>query len=185
MAFNVNDMRAQLVHGGARNTLFKVDVTFPAGISAQAAARKVPFMARAAALPGTELGEIPVAYFGRTIKVAGDRRFGNWQLTCYNDEDFLVRHALESWAYTINTLQGNLALPAAATPNQYKQDATVTQYSRTGQILRVYRFSGLFPVNVAPIQMDWGAVDQIEAFDTTFAYDYFEIVDGTTGTITG
>ncbi len=185
MAFNVNDMRSQLVHGGARGTLFKVDVTFPAAIAAQAAARKVPFMCRAASLPGTALGEIPVPYFGRTIKVAGDRRFDNWQVTCFNDEDFLVRHALESWAYTINTLEGNIALPSAATPNQYKQDATVTQYSRTGQILRVYRFSGLFPVQVAPIGLDWGNTDQIEAFETNFAYDYFEIVSGSTGTITG
>lgn len=185
MPFNVNEMRAQLVRGGARNTYFKVDVTFPAGISASAAARKVPFMCRATSLPGTAIGEIPVPYFGRTIKVAGDRRFDNWAVTCYNDEDFLVRHALESWVYSINTLQGNLALPAAATPNQYKQDATVTQYARTGDILRVYRFSGLFPVQVSPISLDWGQNDQIEAFETNFAYDYFEIVSGSTGTITG
>ncbi len=177
MAFNVNEIRSQLTLGGARNTLFQVQIQNPANSVADI---KVPFMVRAAQIPASDLGVIEVPYFGRKIKLAGDRTFGDWTVTVINDEDFLIRNAMEQWSNQINSLRGNLRTFGAASPSLYKANATVTQFSKTGVPIRVYTFNGIFPQSIAPIDLDWNAVDAIEEFTVTFQYDWWE-VSGATG----
>lgn len=178
MAFNVNEIRSQLTLGGARNTLFQVQFSNPANSIADI---KVPFMVRSAQIPPSTLGLIEVPYFGRKIRLAGDRSFGEWTVTVINDEDFLVRNALEEWSNKINSMQGNLRGFGAASPTLYKSTAQITQFSKTGVPLRTYQFNGIFPVEVSAIEMDWNAVDQIEEFQVTFAYDWWEVSGGITG----
>jgi hypothetical protein len=104
MAFNVNEIRSQMVGGGARPTLFQVQITNPAN---GAGDLKVPFMVKATSLPASNLGTIEVGYFGRKVKVAGDRTFDEWSVTVINDEDFLIRNAMEEWMNQINLHQQN------------------------------------------------------------------------------
>ena len=103
MAFNINEIRSQLTFGGARASLFQVQFTNPANGVADI---KVPFMVRAAQIPSSDLGVIEVPYFGRKIRLAGDRTFADWTVTVINDEDFLVRNAMEQWSNQINSLRG-------------------------------------------------------------------------------
>lgn len=177
MAFNVNEIRSQLTLGGARNTLFQVQIQNPANSVADI---KVPFMVRAAQIPSSDLGVIEVPYFGRKIKLAGDRTFGDWTVTVINDEDFLIRNAMEQWSNQINSLRGNLRTFGAASPSLYKTNATVTQFSKTGVPIRTYTFNGIFPQAIATIDLDWNSVDTIEEFTVTFQYDWWE-VSGATG----
>lgn len=177
MAFNVNEIRSQLTLGGARSSLFQVTLTNPANSVGDI---KIPFMVRASSIPAATLGVIEVPYFGRKVRLAGDRTFGEWTVVVMNDEDFLVRNAMEEWSNQINTLQGNLRGFGAASPLLYKSTAQVTQYSKTGAPIREYTFNGIFPVEVSPIELDWGNTDSIQEFQVTFAYDWWE-VDGATG----
>ena len=71
MAFNINEFKSQLTGGGARPTLFQVQILNPVAPEADF---KVPFMVRAAGIPGSTLGSYEVPYFGRNIKYAGDRK---------------------------------------------------------------------------------------------------------------
>ena len=103
MAFNINDIRSQLALGGARPALFQVIMNNPANSGGDA---KVPFMARAAQIPASTIGTIEVPYFGRKIKIAGDRTFAEWTVTVVNDEDFLIRNAMEEWMQNINSHLG-------------------------------------------------------------------------------
>ena len=178
MAFNVNEIRSQLTLGGARNTLFQVQIQNPANSVTDI---KVPFMVRAAQIPSSDLGTIEVPYFGRKIKLAGDRTFGEWTVTVINDEDFLIRNAMEQWSNQINSLRGNLRTFGASSPSLYKTNAQVTQYSKTGVPIRIYTFNGIYPSNIAPIDLDWNATDQIEEFTITFQYDWWEVSGGVTG----
>lgn len=178
MAFNVNEIRSQLTLGGARNTLFQVQIQNPANSVADI---KVPFMVRAAQIPSSDLGTIEVPYFGRKIKLAGDRTFGEWTVTVINDEDFLIRNAMEQWSNQINSLRGNLRTFGASSPSLYKTNAQVTQFSKTGVPIRIYTFNGIYPSNIAPIDLDWNATDQIEEFTITFQYDWWEVSGGVTG----
>jgi hypothetical protein len=178
MAFNINEMKSQLTFGGAKASLFQVQITNPVN---GAGDLKTPFMVQAANLPESTLGTIEVPYFGRKIKVAGDRTFAEWTVTVMNDEDFLIRNAMEQWMNSINTHSGNLRNFGSASPQQYKSQAQITQFSKTGVPLRTYNFIGLFPTTVAAIGMDWNTTDDIERFDVTFQYDYWEVSGGVTG----
>jgi hypothetical protein len=176
MAFNINEFKSQLVGGGARPTLFQVQITNPVtGI----ADLKVPFMVKTAALPASTLGSYVVPYFGRQVKYAGDRTFEDWPVTIINDEDFLVRNAMETWSNAINTHDSN----ARSLPQDYKSNAIVTQFGKDGSLLRTYVFEGIYPVSVDAIPLSWEATDSIEEFGVTFQYDMWR-VEGTTGTST-
>jgi hypothetical protein len=165
MSFSVNEFKSQLVGGGARPTLFQVQIANPIlGVSDF----KVPFMVKTAAIPSSNLGSYTVPYFGRQIKYAGDRTFEDWTVTIINDEDFLVRNSLEAWSNAINSHVAN----SRALPQDYKSDAIITQYGKDGTTLRIYNFQGLYPVTVT---------DTIEEFTTTFQYDLWTVVGGTTG----
>jgi len=177
MAFNVTEMRAQLTGGGARPTLFSVQITNPVNGVADF---KIPFMVKAAQLPASNLGAIEVPYFGRRIKLAGDRTFDPWDVTVINDEDFSIRNAMEGWMNAINSHVGNLR-NAGFPAESYKTQAQITQYSKTGNPIRIYNFNGLFPINVSPIATSWEASDQIEEYSVTFQYDWWDVSGGTTG----
>lgn len=174
MAFNVAEFRSQLVGDGARPNLFAVTLVFP-GVAANgsAAGQKVTFMAKAAQLPGSSIGTVPVYYFGREMKFAGNRTFPDWTLQIINDEDFTIRNSLESWMNAINSHQGNVRNTGAASTNGYTTEATVSQYGKTGEIIKQYNFVGMFPIDVAPIDLDWGSNDSIEEYSVTFSYQYW------------
>jgi hypothetical protein len=69
----------------------------------------------------------------------------------------------------------------SAASSEYKSQATVTQYSKTGIPLRVYNFNGIFPSSIASIPLDWSTVDDVERFDVTFNYDWWNVDGGSTG----
>lgn len=177
MSFNVNDFRSQLQYGGAKASLFEVQIQNPVTSIADL---KSSFMIKAASIPPSQMGEIQVGYFGRKIKLAGDRTFPEWSVTVINDEDFLVRNALETWNSYLNSHEGNLQQFGTASPAAYKTQALVKQYSKTGNVIRTYKFDGLFPTSVSTIELNWDTVDQIQEFTVTFAYDWWT-VDGPTG----
>ncbi len=178
MAFNVNEIRSQLTLGGARNSLFQVRFNNPVQGAGDI---KVPFLIKAAQIPASTLGTVEIPYYGRKYKIAGDRVFAPWTVTVINDEDFLVRNSLEEWMNEINTHVTNIRGFGSASPSEYKQDATVTQYSKTGVPIREYKFVGVFPVELNEIELNWESTDQVQEFQCTFQYDYWT-VSGATGT---
>lgn len=182
MAFNINDIRSQLVYGGARASLFQVTITNPIAALADL---KVPYLTVRAQIPASTLGTIQVPYFGRKIKVAGDRNFAPWSVTVINDEDFLIRNAMETWNNSINLYERNITALGTSAPSAYKSQATVTHFGKDGEILRIYQFNGLYPAEISPITLDWNIQDQLEEFDVTFEYDDFEIIGGVTGNAGG
>ena len=182
MAFNVNEIKSQLTFGGARPTLFQVTFQNPANSIADI---KVPFMCEATSLPAAQIGVTQVPYFGRVVKLAGDRVVGDWAVSIINDEDFLIRNALEEWSNRINSFQGNLRAFGSASPLLYKAQAQVTQYSKTGLPIRVYQFNGIWPISVGDIALSWGDQNAIERFNVTFAVDYWEVSGGITGNAGG
>ncbi len=185
MAFNVNNFRANgLKLGGARPSLFEVTITPPSGVGQPGGVQRIPFLVRAAQLPAMTVDPVEVPYFGRKIKLAGDRTFADWTVTVMNDEDFQLRSLFENWSNKINSIVGNVG---STPPNAYKTTATVFQFGRTagnasgpGSIIRSYTFNGLFPTNIDAIALDWDTTNTIETFDVTFSYDWWEPANGLT-----
>lgn len=181
MAFNVNEFSGALKAGGARNSLFQVQITNPINGVADV---QVPFLCKAAQIPAATLGVVEVPYFGRTVKVAGNRTFAEWAPTIINDEDFAIRNAMEQWSNSINSFQGNLRNTGGSAPSLYKANAQVLQYSQTGDVLREYNFVGIFPTEVSTIDLAW-ETEGIQEYTVTFQYDYWEVSGGTTGNAGG
>ena len=67
MAFNINEMKSQLTFGGAKASLFQVQITNPVN---SAGDLKTPFMVQASTIPESTMGIIEVPYFGRKVKIA-------------------------------------------------------------------------------------------------------------------
>lgn len=175
MAFNVTEFRANLVGDGARPNLFQVTMTFPTfSTESTSSSQAISFLAKAAQLPGSTLGTVPLYYFGRELKFSGNRSFADWTITIINDENFKVRRAFESWMNGINSHTTNLRNGAATSPSGYTVDAKVDQYDKAGNIIKSYKFVGAFPVDLSPIDLDWQSNDTIEEFTATLAYQWWE-----------
>ena len=146
-------------------------------------------MIKAAEIPASNLGNIPVPFRGRVLPVAGDRTFDPWTVTVINDTNFKVRDAMEKWSNFINDLQTSQGV---INPEDYQTAAFVKQLSREGgdnpgpiDILREYRFEGIYPNVVSSIPLDYGATDQIEEFQVTFNYLFYSVPSGSTVTSAG
>jgi len=176
MPFNISEFRSQMTRDGARPNLFEVQMNFP-NFSDPTASQKLTFMCKTSQLPGTTVNPIPVYYFGREIKLAGNRQFPEWTISVLNDEDFQVRTAFEKWLNGINSHRGNLRDASAGFPEGYTQDASVIHYGKTGDVIKTYKFIGMFPNDVSPIDLDWSQNDTIEEFAVTLSYQWWEIVE--------
>lgn len=207
MNFNVSNFRANGLgaFGGARPSLFDVSFVAPAVNGLVSASNKFTLACRAAELPPAVVGTIEVPYFGRKLKFAGDRTFPDWTIVVMEDEDWVVRNMFEAWSNGINSLIGNLRDPGALSEaavsgaiqsGTYKADVTVNQYSKTGSIVNTsaatnattgtssaipiaqYLVSGAYPSSVGPITVDWENSNQIETYQVTFSYDWWQPLTG-------
>lgn len=178
MAFNIQEFRAQYEGDGARPNLFEVTVPFPAGVIGDAAKaqQKLTFMCHASALPESSIGTTEVDYFGRKIKLAGNRSFGDWTLTVYNDEDFAVRNAFEKWLNALNANRLNRRNPAFPTNSSYGVDCEIRQYDKLMNVIKSYNLIGAFPTSLSSIDLAWGNNDSVEEFTVTLAYQWWEDV---------
>jgi T4-like virus tail tube protein gp19 len=179
--FNVDNFRTAMQFDGARPNLFEVVLQFPSFVQlGSQATSQSRFFVKTAQLPGSTIGAVTVPYFGREVKVAGNRTFQDWTVTVINDEDFTIRNAFERWHRGINGNQTNLREPGAVSTSplapgtSYAVDAEVYQYSKAGgKPLKKYRFVGMFPNDLAAIDLDWSSNDTIEEFTVTLSYQYW------------
>jgi len=174
MPFNISAFKSNgLVYGGARPSLFNVFMSVPAGLGIDnASVDKFRFVCKTAELPESTISSIDVPYFGRRIKVAGERAFADWSVTVMNDEDFAVRSMFEAWSNALNRLVSNVRDPNVNAEN-YKADLEILQYGKDGTLLRSYQIVGAFPTEIGNIQLDWDSANAVESFAVNFSYDYW------------
>lgn len=185
MSFNVDTFRTAMKNDGARPNLFEVSLQFPSFVELGGlAGSQSRFFCKTAQLPGTTIGAVTVPYFGREVKVAGNRIFADWTVSILNDEDFAIRNAFERWHRGINGNVTNLrelgaiSTSPAAPGTSYAVDAEVIQYAKIGgSPIKKYKFVGLFPNDISPIDLDWGANDTIEEYAITLSYQYWTTQD--------
>ena len=179
MAFELSKFRSLMQFDGARPNLFECKLAFPAYANIGSPGEKFTFMARAASLPGSTVNSVPVMYFGREFKFAGNRVFQDWAVTIINDEDFLIRNAFERWLNGLNEHTTGLRNNSFISPSDYQSGdesgdvASVIQYGKNGDRIKQYYFFGMFPVDITPIDLDWGSNDNIEEYTVTFAYQWW------------
>lgn len=196
----IDQFKAALIGGGARPNQFRVTGGFPANaiqtatgiagaviggavgqaigqigaavgnITGTNAGNVLQFLCKAASIPDSSVGQIPVSYRGRQLKLAGDRIFSPWSIQIVNDTNFALRNAFEQWMDLINSHKTNISPSNIG----YFQDWKVEQLDRNDGILATYHLRGCWPIQVSDIQLSFDAQDQIEEFNVTLEYQYWE-----------
>jgi len=184
----LNDFKARLAGGGARPNLFEVVMSFPDILGSNAGATTVGgsnsvqeecrFMIKAAELPASNIGDIPVNFRGRILHVAGDRTFDPWTVTVINNTDWALRKTFEDWSDAINTRAFDTGI---TDPTLYDSDAEIYQLAKGPKkgntaggdstpisVSAAYKFFGIWPSQVSSIAVDYGSTDTIEEFQVTF-----------------
>ena len=179
---SITDFRSRLKGGGTRANLFEVQMSFPTYLSVSdenETINDIPFLVKAAEIPASNIGNIPVPFRGRVLPIAGDRTFDPWTVTIINDTNFRLRDVMERWSDSINDLQ---TAQGRTNPEEYQTKASVIQLDRLGKKpgdtireLRTYDFTGIYPNVVSSIPLDHGATDTIEEFQVTFNYLFYEV----------
>ena len=178
----ITDFKSKLSGGGARSNLFEVVLSFPDIAPADVTVLdKSRFLVESAALPGSIITPLDVAFRGRTLKVAGDRTFESWTITVINDTDFSIRSAFENWMNKINRLSDNTGV---TNPALYHADAFVYQLDRDGSTLRAYHFYDIFPTNISAIQLAYEN-DAIQRFTVEMQILWWEAVKGNSASAGG
>ena len=186
----ISAFKSQLVGGGARPNLFEVDMaTLPEGIAWPDAAKNgMQFLCKAATLPASNIAQIDVPFRGRIFKVAGDRTVEPWSITVINDENFLIRNAMEAWVEKMAKLSNNVG---NVNPNAYMVTADVYQLGRgsapgaggntaiddgsENSVLKAYKFLDIFPTSVSAIDLSYDSSDAIEEFTVEFQVNSFSL----------
>ena len=102
MAFDLSTFQTALASGGARPSLFELEISgTPAGVSDPSLAN-VKYFCNVSALPPLTVTPIERQYFGRTVKIPGDIVYGDLTTTIIMTEASTQRSELEKWMNEIN-----------------------------------------------------------------------------------
>ena len=169
---DISAFKSKLNGGGARPNQFEVIINYPSNIGGSAS-EVGRFLITTAELPGQTMGVTPVYYRGRLIKLAGDKEFAPFSCSVINDSNFTVRNALEAW---MEYIERKLDKTGEQNPSLYQRSIEINQLDREGRTLRTYLLDGAFPVEIGPVQLDFGSNDQISTFGVSFQYQTFALV---------
>ncbi len=172
---DITKFREKLNAGGVRSNLFEVEIPNIPGGGADVS-DEIRFLVKAANIPESQIGNIPVPFRGRVLPIAGDRTFAPWTVTIIND-DFKIRDTMEKWSAFINDV---VLANGTVNPEDYQRNGIVKQLTRDKSqeeniVLRQYNFIGIYPNIISEIPLDYGATDQIEEFQVTFNYLYYTV----------
>ena len=177
---NIDDMKAQLVGGGARPNLFKVVMGWPNNVTIDRPnLENASFMCKMTSLPQSTVANIEVPFRGRKLQVVGDRSFDPWSITVINDNDFAIRNAFEQW---MNGLNDHVENTGVMNPADYYATMRVIQLDKQGNDIREYEIHGVFPTSLSAIELDYGAESTIEEFTVEFQVQYWTQEDSAPAT---
>ena len=177
MSFDISKFRSSgLKSSGARPNLFDCQVT-KAPVADITNKTEFKMLCKIASIPTSTIGVIEVPYFGRMVKIPGNRTFDNLSVTVMNDEDFMIRNAVEAWMNKLNAHESNKSeITSAGQSGNMSGEMTVQHYNRAGDAISgaAWQFINIYPVALGEIGLDWGSNDAIEEFTIDFAYDYWK-----------
>jgi len=163
------------------------------------------FMVKAANLPASNINVIDIPFRGRNLKIAGDRTFDIWTITVINDTSFRLRNAFEAWMNRINRVDN---ATGEVTPIDYQTNAYVYQLGRDVtkagssvgvseyigdsvgklgkqkatnakvEVLKTYKFHGIFPTNVSAIELSYDQSDSVEEFTVDLQVQWWDAYRG-------
>lgn len=189
-------------NGGTRLNRFKVTGTLGPKSGNNSGIAKLDdkqgsFHIRAASLPSSQIGAIPINYRGRSVFYPGDRTYLPWNITILDENakgsktGVGLYKAFHAWHNSINNHKLNTTIEQSKNSplNNFATDRwTIHQLDVNGaDTLRSFALYNLWPIAIGPIEMDMTKDNIVAEFAVTLVYSHFEhFPDGLpTGTSTG
>ena len=175
MAATLSNFKSALEFGGARPSLFDIEIKLSTGLTALAGVSPVTNIVshcNVSAIPPLTVTPIEKQYFGRTVKIPGDIVYGDLTTTILNTEDYSIRNAIETWMNHINSHADNKT-SANFADTDWRSTAELTQYGKDGSPLQTYTFFDIWPMTLAEIALSYDTASDLEQFDVTWAYNYY------------
>ena len=169
MATDISTFKGALKYGGARPSLF--DITIATGADAPGMTDDIRTLCNVSAIPPLTVTPIERQYMGGTVKIPGDIVFGDLTTSIINTEDMEIKQTLEEWMDTINGAETNLGYSDST--SMYG-DVILTQYSKDGESLMHWTFVDCWPTTIAEVALSYDTASDIEQFDVTWAYNYYQ-----------
>jgi len=175
-------------NGGTRLNRFKITGTVgprSGGQPVKLDDKQGAFHIRAAALPSSQVGAIPVNYRGRTVFYPGDRTYLPWNITILDENNNGTKtgtglyQAFHKWHDDINKHTSNETIPASKDNprNHFAVDRwSIQQLDVNGGPipLRSFGLYNVWPIAIGPIEMDMTKDNVIAEFAVTLIYSHFE-----------
>ena len=174
----LSNFTTALSYSGARPSLFDLSCTLPGN---KKGPEEMKTFCNVTAIPPLTVTPIERQYFGRTVKIPGDMVFGDLSTTIMNTEKYPIRNMVDEWMDTINTTVGNIGKSDNA---DWQATVTLTQYSKQGKSLMVYKFIDCWPQAVSEVALSYDTASDIETFDITWAYNYYTSEAGKSTNVT-
>ncbi len=175
MAFSLSTFQGALATGGARPSLFDLEVSgTPAGVN-DTKLEDVKYFCNVSALPPLTVTPIERQYFGRTVKIPGDMVFGDLSTTIIMTEGGDERSELEVWMNEINGTVTNAMNASHVTSNGFAATVKLHQYGKDGDDSPIHTvtFVDCWPSTIGEIALSYDTASDIEQFDVTWTYNYY------------
>ena len=167
---SLSNFKSALQYGGARPSLFDFQVydVLLTGVTLT----NTPLYCNVSSIPPLTVTPIERQYFGRTVKIPGDIVYGDLTTTVMNAEDYSVRNAIEKW---MDKMNGHVSNKGFSNNTDWVTDLELIQYSKDGESLMYYEFIDCWPQTLAEIPLSYDTASDIEQFDVTWAYNYYQM----------
>ena len=175
MAFSLSTFQGALASGGARPSLFELEISgTPTGVSDTSLAN-VKYFCNVSALPPLTVTPIERQYFGRTVKIPGDMVLGDLSTTIIMTEVANERSELEIWMNEINGTISNEMNSGHNTSNGFAGTVKLKQYGKddSGSPIHTVTFVDCWPSTIGEIALSYDTASDIEQFDVTWTYNYY------------
>lgn len=173
MAMNIEFIKSALKQP-ARPTLFDVEISGNPAVQILSS-DVLKFTCKSAGLPSVSLGKIDVPYYGRKVPYAGDRTYEDWNTTIVMNNDWTIFRELQKWHAAYNHPEMNVATTANMV--SYKCDGYVNVYDPTGLSNMRIKMVGLFPYQIAQLDLSWENTDSTADLQVTWFLDYWHVVN--------
>ena len=176
----LNEFRSNFF--GVRPNRFLVEATWPSGVSSPDLS-DINIYVKAADLPGSTIGTIPIAWQGRVVKFAGERVYADWVISVYDSnipaKD--LRTGFERWIEAMdgrNTHQINYNLTSDWVV-RYSDIVPGTSSSALptqdpSNFNKSIKLRNCFTTDIGPISLNYDALDSFSDFTVQIAYDFWE-----------
>lgn len=166
---------------GVRSNRFEINGTYVTSSNGNSESPTVPggnafkIYAKAASVPGSSIGIIPVGYKGRPVKFSGERTYTDWAVQVYDSNIVDIRQRFEDWIELMdNRREHEINYNLTSDWEVLYQDIAGTQ-SNSNYNKRI-KLVHCFPVDISPIELSYDVPDTFAEFTLTLTYDYWEYV---------